>query len=41
MELNTNKNDNRKYKIKTIQNIAVYTKESKLGYLLRFYYLIS
>lgn len=33
--------DSKKYKVKAIQNSAIYVKESKSGYLIRFYYLVS
>lgn len=33
-------NNNKKYKVKTIRNSAVYAKQSKSSYLLRLYYLV-
>ena len=38
MELETN--DSKKYKIEAIYDSAIYARESKSGYLLRFYYLV-
>ena len=38
-ELDTNKNDNRKYKVESIHNSAIYAKKS-MGHLLRLYYLV-
>ena len=38
-KLNVSKNS-KKYKIEAICNIAVYTKELKLGYLPKLYYLV-
>lgn len=40
-ELDVGKNKSEKFKIKTIQNSAVYIKKSKSGHLLELYYLIS
>ena len=34
-------NDEQEYKVKDIQNSAIYAKVSKAGHLSRFYYLIS
>ena len=38
-ELN-NKEDSREYKVELICNSAIYAKDSKLDYLLIFYYLV-
>ena len=35
-----NGNNGEKYKLEAIQNSVVYTKESKSGHLLSFYYLV-
>lgn len=39
MKLKTG-NENREYKIEVIRNSAVYVQKSKLGYLLKLYYLV-
>ena len=40
MEFYAGDNDSRDYKVKAIWDSAVYTRESKSGYLLGFYYLV-
>ena len=40
-KLDAGDNERSKYKVKAIQDSAVYSKESKLGYLPEFYYLVS
>ena len=40
-KLGAGDNKSREYKVEAICDSAVYTKKSKSGYLLEFYYLVS
>ena len=41
IKFNAGNNDSGEYKVETIRNSAIYARESELGHLPSFYYLIS
>ena len=40
MKFDAGNNDSREYKVEAIWDSTVYARESELGYLLNFYYLV-